>query len=480
MKALMLINLLLITLPLQALMVSETALLKEAINNSPRLDQIESAHLQAKAKEAQIKDQFNTNLKGKALYSKTNEKQFSPFAPVTSPIKAYEVGLERNIIHGMNLGVSATNQQISNNFFQNGTTATVGASLSLDLYKNFLGRASKSQLGSASESVYQTLKEAEVQKKTFLNGLRKIYWALVANEEALKVTRKLLITSKRQVKEAKRRLKNKIADRGEVARYHSQVASRQANIISLEFRKSQLIQNIKELIPQWAMEKIELVGYNTEETIAEVLSCSALISQSSEAPLKYTYLDEIVESLKKQEELDYRYNSLHSKADLKLLSEFKYVGKDFDHGDSYSDLTQNGKPSYSVGIQFTIPLGGKKKVTQEILQKIVRKTYRARQNQGVGKLKAYHSQVIRSIQLLQEVVRNQQENTRYLEQSLKISEKKYRQARLTVQQLVQEQDAYLQSNLDEIQTKLSVIHTLLDYLSVYTETPCSLNKPFYL
>lgn len=84
--------------------------------------------------------------------------------------------------------------------------------------------------------------------------------------------------------------------------------------------------------------------------------------------------------------------------------------------------------------------------------------------------------MIRSVTLLKQVVANQKINSFNLAKSLKVSQKKYKQARITVEQLVQEQDGFLNSNLAEIETKLNIINTLLDYFSVYTETPCNLNR----
>jgi hypothetical protein len=54
--------------------------------------------------------------------------------------------------------------------------------------------------------------------------------------------------------------------------------------------------------------------------------------------------------------------------------------------------------------------------------------------------------------------------------------KKYQQARASVNDLVQDQDALLSSELITIDTKLAVLNVILDYLAVYTETPCDFNR----
>jgi hypothetical protein len=54
--------------------------------------------------------------------------------------------------------------------------------------------------------------------------------------------------------------------------------------------------------------------------------------------------------------------------------------------------------------------------------------------------------------------------------------KKYVQARASVNDLVQDQDALLNSELATIDTQLQILNVLFDYLAIFTETPCSFNR----
>lgn len=53
--------------------------------------------------------------------------------------------------------------------------------------------------------------------------------------------------------------------------------------------------------------------------------------------------------------------------------------------------------------------------------------------------------------------------------------KKYRQARVSFSTFIQDQDALLGSELSVINVKTEMLATVIDYLSVYTETPCQFN-----
>lgn len=456
--------------------IDESALSEALKENPPTVDQINAAFYGAQVKEKQVDDQFNTNLSASADYYNTEEKQFATFIPVTSPVRNYDVKISRNFSSGVTVGIRGFSEQFSNNFVSDASTTGVSLQLGINLWKDLLSKRTRSQLEQAQEGSTQAKWQKEIALAEFKNSVRKIYWNMVANEEALKISEGLLKSSIRQVEEAKKRLKNNIADSGEVARYQSQVAARKANIISLKYEKASIIKALKELIPSYAMSEIKLKPYSIDGTVTSVLACTQVIASEGMPPMQFTKYDEIVSSLERQESLEKRVNDSYDDIDLQFQSEYGYKGRANSASDAYSDLGSDGRKNYAVGLTLSIPLESKKKTTREILQKATKLRFRSQKQRELAKVKAFHTQTVQQIALLREIIRNQKDNTKYLGVSLKTSKKKYNQARLTVEQLVQEQDAYLQSNLDEIRTKLAVINTIFDYLSVYTDTPCDLNR----
>jgi outer membrane protein TolC len=461
---------------LPVLKIDESFLRKSLEENPPSITDIEMALLSAKLEVSSVKDKFNSTLTGSASYMKTNELPFAAFIPVTSPITTGQLGINKMTESGIQLGVKGFTEQITNNFTNRGTTTGLSISAGVDIWKDLIKQRSSSQIGNANQNLEIAKLQTVIAKKTFLNSLRKVYWALVSNEESLKISRKLLESSKKQVQQAKRRLANKVADKGEVARYESQYSSRKSSIISLQYQKEGLIRNLKELLPHIATRNIDLAPYSISDTVQTVLACTSLIATQTGLPKDFTLYDEIIEGIKKQEKIEMKINSSYSAPEVILQSEFGIKGREFSYSDSVSDLSDNRYKNYAIGLQVNIPLDSRKKTTEEILQEVSKRKMRARSHREMARIQSFHTQTVRQISFLQEIIRNQRNNTKFLSQSLKSSQKKYNQARLTVQQLVNEQDAYLNSNLDEIQTNLTTINTLLDYLSVYTETPCKLNR----
>lgn len=456
--------------------IDENFLIESLKENPPTIDQINGALVGAEAQEKSIDDKFNTNLSASASYYETKEKQFAQFIPVTSPVKNYEVKVTRNFTSGVTVGLRGFSEQFSNNFVRNASTTGLSVQLGVNLWKDLISKRTRSQLEKAQSFSQQARWQKEIGVASFSNNLRKIYWSIVANQEALKISEELLKSSLKQVKEAKRRRRNNIADAGEVARYQSQVAARQASIISLKYERATLIKSLKELLPNVSLKEIKLKPYDIDQTVQKVLACTATIASEGQPPMRFTKYDEIVSSLQRQQKLERNINNTYDDVDVELQTEYGLKGRANSNSDALNDFQDDARRNVSLGLRLNIPLESKKKTTQEILNKATKLKYRSQVESELAKVKAYHTQTVRQVGLLQEIIRNQKENTKYLGISLKNSQRKYNQARLTVEQLVQEQDQYLQSNIDEIRTKLAVINTIFDYLSVYTETPCPLNK----
>ncbi|MCO4795443.1 MAG: TolC family protein [Bacteriovoracaceae bacterium] len=450
--------------------------LGELAKNVPSYKQIEMIKDSSELAHLKMKDTFTTKATLSGFYSENKEKQLNNFVPVTSPIKDFSIGFEKDSKFGMSVNGKVFATQTTNNFVTSSTTTGVSAAIAMDLHRNFLGKTTKTELSNKKLEFEKSKLEEKISKKVFIQNLRKLYWALIANNEAQLITNELLSTAKKQVKQAEARFKNKVADSGEVARYRSQVAARSASLISLQYQQSSLTQSLKELIPELGNKNIILAKYNLDETVQNVLSCSTMLESKKESPLDYTYYDDIINILKSQNHNESKVDKLYDTWDLSLQSEFKKTGKEFAYSDSFSDLRSDSRNAYQVGLKLTIPLGASKKKTKTVKQIVTKKKYQAQQESHMAKIEAFHTQMIRSVSLLKEVVKNQKINSFNLSKSLKVSQRKYRQARISVEQLVQEQDVFLNSNLAEIDTKLSIIYSLLDYFTIYTETPCNLNR----
>lgn len=456
--------------------ISEDTLINLKVDQLPELQKIEASQLQSMLEYESYKEKFIPQLYGNGSYQNSDEKAFINFMPTTQRANAYKLGVKKTLSKGIELGGEIFTESITNDFLNDATTNGAGFNLSMDLNRNFLGRIDDNQLKLSESTNERSTFQKKIHTASFKNTLRKLYWSLVANNESRKITNKLLETAKKSLSEVKSRYKNKVADRGELARYQALVSSRKSSLISLEYRKDALYTSLKELVPSFAEKTLQLGPYNIDKTIEEVRACSLVINAEKESPFKNTFYDEMIALINKEEKLRNKIIETHSGADVKLVGSFEAVGRALGRQTAFDDFQDDTQRRYTVGLQLNMPLGSQKKKNEKIQSEINRIMSEASRKEQLAKIKTYHHQIKFTISHLFEALKNQKTNSNFLEQSLKVTRKKYRQARVSTTELIQEEETYFQSRLDEIQTNLTAMHTLLDYFSVYQNTPCEINR----
>lgn len=475
----------------EAFKLSEESLFKLAQKGSPQLDEIEAAFLDVAVKTSETNEKFAPEIFGQGSFTETKERAISPVQPIFTPVKQAQLGVRKNFSHGFNTSAYVvTDQRSAQNPFigrlQNVTTTTLAFTTQIDLWKNVFGRMTRRELETAELDKKRAEIEKEIQLKTFRISLRRLYWSLVANSESYKISEELMKTAKQQLDEAKMRLKNAVAEPDEVARYEAQLASRQGTQLYLEYQKELLFQQLRNLVPELAGADVSLDKYNLEQTLTEVLACTVTIAQQTKTPYQYTKYDEIVSMLRKIRSNNDVINSRYSDPEVALFGTVKSTGIGSDsinstfvrgnYGDSIDDQTEQNRTGYEVGISFSVPFGGVKKSTEEVKKLYDEKKLLASINATDTQVITTHQQLTKSIALLTEVIRTQKVSSEQLSKRLTLSRKKYQQARLSVDQLVLDQDALLNSELTTIETQLQILNTLFDYLVIYTDTPCSFNR----
>ncbi len=460
----------------EGFLLSEVSLEKELKDGVPTIEKIEAQSAQREFEYSQSEEKFAPSLQFRTEYLNSNEKSFISYIPVTQKNLGQTISVKKMTQYGTELSASLYSHQNSNNIYNNATTTGVGVSVGLDLYKDFLGRSSRAIVENKEIKSKRAKLEKNLQKRNFVVQMKKLYWAIVANAESLKISRKLLSSSEEQLQISKRKFKSGVSDQGEVARYEAQVAQRKAQIISFEYQRSNLFRQLKELVPTLSRKDIVIADYDVDKTVEEVLICSEYIKTLEETPYDSSYYDEIIEILLEEQRLDEKVTSLYSDIDIKLMVSYDSTGKDFGYSKSIDDFQDDGRNTLAMGLQINIPLGRSKSNSEELLNKVQKRMYLAQQLESKAKLDAFHTQTVQSIDYLREVIKNQKRNSFFLSKSIAESKRKYRQARITVEQLVQEQDSLLNSDLQTIESNLAVIHTLYDYFSVFGQTSCSINR----
>ncbi len=467
---------------------SEKSLIDLSPNSSPQWDSIEAAFLTSKAESQQLQDRFRPEIFGDAQYAETRERPIIQFIPVWSPTKTAQIGVRQAFRGGVSvsagLGTDQRSAMSTAGTFRNVTTTVARVDLQVDLWKDLLGRLSKAQSDSATFNQERAELEREINRKAFAVSLRRTYWTLVANNEQIKIYDELKKTAEDQLKDSRLRLRAGVTDGGEVARYEAQVASREGSALYYRYQHEILVKQLKMLLPDLKTKIILLAAYDIPSLIQNVLACTKVIASQKTIPLDFTRYDEVTNLIRKSQTEQGKLASSYDEVDLKFIGTVKSTGvgsksdgqtlNQGSYGSSFDDMQDNNRTGYSAGLQLVIPIG--KSETRQTQELLVQKRYDYQLGHNDALINNTHNQLVSVIKILSDVVAAQKSNTEALERRLVVQNRKFKEARLNVNDLIQDQDAFLNSNLTTINTQLEIINTIFDYLVVFTETPCEFNR----
>lgn len=444
---------------------------------APSLKQIESSLIESQNQKLQFEDQFKTSAFSQGSYVKTKEEALISFQPIFSPASDIAVGAQKNLKYGVQLqaSVGAANRDfVFSGVDTSRTISLASVTANIDLWKNLMGRITKAQ----SESLELGLKSAKLQKSVqtqiFLNNLRMLYWQLVSNDEQFKISKKLLKSAVRQEKEAVERLKNSVADKGEVARYRAQVATRQSQLTSIEFQRQQIVKALRELLPELNGKEISLGKLTLDNTVDSVLQCVGMLKSKQETPLQYSLYDDLNLLLNSLQNQQVQIAEAYSKPDLVLTTGIQTSAVNDNTSGAFEEAFNEEREGYSVGLQLNIPIGFKDTKKQLVKAEKIKTEYQVKKNLAV--LDSQHQFINKSIAYLLSAIESQGVSKKNLEIRVADVKRKYKQGRISVTEYIVDQDNLLQTELQIVETKFLVVKTLLDYLSIFTHTPCAFNR----
>jgi outer membrane protein TolC len=456
-------------------LLDQETMIREARKNSPTIAKIRSSLLSAKLDKYQYLENFQPQLEGDVSYFKTNEDPFIAFSPTVSPISNFSIGVTKDFTSGVSLGVYNILQERDYGAFGVDSRNSISLEFTMDLYKDFFGKDSKSRLSYLDYESQIATKQKEIDEEIFLVTLNRIYSSLIFNQEAINVSRDILNIYKTQEVDSKKRYKNGIADLSELRRRSSQVASKRVDIFNLVNKKENLILDLKKLLPSIASKEVRLKKYNLSYKEKYYSNVVNDIRKQEKTPMDYTHYDDIVKLVEKSYKQQKKFTKNYSDIDLEFYSTFSHFGRDGNSKGAIDDNYEAAENSYQVGLRLTAPLGRTKNNSEKIQLSIQKANFVARKRENLAKIEAYHTQTIRNLALLKKAKVYQESNSDDLKKILRLTERKYKQARIPIRDLIEDQNLYLQSLLREIDIKMVIVNQILDYMTIFTNTPFALS-----
>lgn len=409
---------------------------------------------------------------------RTDEEPMTQFQPNLTPFEDWRLELEKKFPLGVSskVGVFGSQYSLQNGDVKSATQVGVKVGAQIDLWKNLFGKIDRAQLQSQNSKRVRAELQNQVSIKKGENEIRKLYWSLIAAEQSLELSEKLVQSAEKQVLDVKKRAAEGAADAGEVARYQSQVESRKSSVLLYRYEKEMLMSGLRRSLTgfdpnQWSL---ELIVSPTKE--ASVLQCLNSVAKLSQIDVNNTLLDDMLSALREETSNEIKIAKTHSDINVQLAGEYQTTGVANSYKDANTRLNDKKFDGYAVSLNLIWPLGKADNKSEKLLLQLKENSLEVEAVNLENDLQVTHASVIQSLKLLQAGLGHSQENSKNLERSYRSMEQKFKQGRVSVSQLIFEQETLFQSKLQEISLKKQITHALLDYLSVFGAHPCSWNQ----
>ncbi|HMQ10781.1 MAG TPA: TolC family protein [Oligoflexia bacterium] len=436
------------------------------------------AQEQATVNQKEFKDQYSASAFANATYINTNEEAFIAFQPIISPQNIVEFGVRKKIPYGLDVEASIgfDNRQFdlgSGN--ENPSIATSSLNINMNLWKNFLGKLDQANLN----SFQLQQKRADIQNKINhaqqLYTLRSMFWNLVAVNEQIKISQSMADLAKQQLNNAQSRYRQSAADLAEVSFYRSQLASRNNAVIVYNYNKQVIVDQFKKVIPELSQySDIQVKDFDSQKTRSDVLQCVNFIQQSVSVPEDQTLYSELIKVVKDFYTTQNKIHKTYDDIDINLNANIYTRAVDPSAFDAFEESFAENRRGLMASLNINVPLGNSKtevnktKLNQMMLDNEIKTL---RQN-----FLTQFQFVQKNASLLLQSIEQQKNNLDSLKTRSREILKKFNQGRLSISDYISDQDRLLQTELQLVDSQNLIIQTMLDYLNIFSKSPCAFNQ----
>ena len=457
--------------------VTEAQLWQFVSNKSPNVLDLRNVTERSKLAQREFQETFNMSAFASALYLRTNEEAFISFQPVISPQSIFEVGLRKNFNKGISseAALGFDNREFDlNGTRDNPSISTARIRLSMDLWSNFLGSLDSLEQQALQAQYNQSKLSEKLGKHSFWIDLRSRFWNIVKLDEQIAIASKMNELAAKQEKNAQRRYRDAIADLAEVSFYKSQSASRSNQVLNLKFQREQELRGLRKVLPELNNKNLNFSAPAPELSRQQVLHCISVIEANKNLPIQSTYYDELIAEINRFHDARSEEMKRYNDPNLNLNTELFARAVDPSAVDALGEALSEKRQGFQVALALTVPFGKGDTARQKVeLEKNLARQQVITLNQN---LTSNFEFLKNSIPLLLSSIKNQKSNIESLNVRMKEIKRKYNQGRISISDFISDQDRLLEAELSLKESQNLVIQTLLQYLAIFSQTPCEFNE----
>lgn len=426
----------------------------------PTIEKIDMMYQQALINQLQNEEQYMLN-------SSLSGSTFSDDGLLD--MNMYSAGLNKKFAQGVDLSLNVGNSKdLNGNTMYFDKVMNFGLVATIDLRKNFLGYTKVAQRLSLQLDKEQNIIKTQIEKNDFLINLKKVYWAIVFKQKEINITEILIKQAEKNLENTIKKEKSYIADKGDVARMKADLFSRKANLDQLHNSRESLIQNLTTLIPNLIHFDLVFETIDSDKILSNIKTCNNIIFTNNQ---KYanSYYAEYINLFDQKLQQEVKSLERYSDIDVKLS-----FGADARDKKAFYQGTDFEKSNYFAGINVSVPLGDATKNSKLEQTKLLRMNFNAYKRDMLANIDATFSKYPLITEYLFKTLVNREQFRKNMEIRVDTMRKKYNQGRISLNDLILDEDALVEAYIVLIQLQNTIINNTLDYLTIFNKQECNL------
>lgn len=457
----------------EELVVLDENLLKEYVNNDvPTIEKINMSYEQSLVSRKIFDENYIFNLNGSLNYYNLENITYGKENNFN-----YDFNISKKFIHGGNLKFGTKNTinswEINPNYrssIYDGSEPYINAEYSFDLWKNFLGYTELAKRSSLDYNVEEMNIKKDIETYSFFINIRKLYWSLVTNEKRIRIYEELIKQAEKNLRNTELKFKAYIASNGDVAKSKASLSSRKADLENLKSQKQNLIQQLTYLLPKLENKKIDVQTSDIENILNSLNTCH-VNDNINDFTLYKKYVNKISNRIDAELKSLDRYDDI----DINMVIGADINGRNDNVIKSYNNMTHIDGHNYYVGLNFTLPLGNIKDESKVQQMKLLKMQNNSLKNDINSNITSTNKNFTLILNYLNKELNASKDNIKHIKDSVAHMRKKYEQGRISLKDLIDEEDSLLQAYLNVVNIENAMINSTLDYLSVFQKSECSFN-----
>lgn len=461
------------------IILDENKLQELVKNDNPTIEKINTLYQQNIVNELSFKNNYSYKLYGDAKYKKADDNWTQWDFSGTNDETNFGIGITKNSMYGMSSSISIND--VDGNYY----TSSIGnydvnrsglnITYSIDLWKNFLGYQTGTQDLNIKLSKEQAKIKTFIEKNNFYYSLRSIYWKMVSKSRELDFYEIMIEQANKNLNNIQKRYKNHIADAGDLARAKANVNLRKTQYKNIEIELENLKKTLKYHIPELMNKNIIINTFDLTELFTSIMSCNKTIYNNTNKYIDLTSYNEYINLMDKIIDTEIKTLDRENDFDVKLDLSANFRGIDENINNSFDDFTNFDRNEYSIGLKINKNLGNNGNNLKLEKTKLAKMNYNYNKQNTLANLNSFYNSYENIMKNMFTSLNNLHSYKKNMDTRLNSSKIKYNQGRLSLNDLIQDEDNLISANIQLIEMENIIIDTILQYLSVFDKTSCDFN-----